>query len=447
MTQSPTKWIRAGAPLLALLLGVWACEEAGAPPPSETSSEPSGSPQTEVEVDVAVEEVPEPPADPGSVPPDQMRGIYLNAWAAGSLRRSTELIELAQRTEINTFVVDIKDATGFVSYPTQVPLAREIGADGELRIRDPQELLRRLREAGIHPVARIVVFKDPLLAGARPDLAVQDSTAGVWIDGMGDAWVNPYRKEVWDYNIALAREAVELGFAEIQWDYVRFPDRPESEMKEAVFPGHELGSRADAVRSFLLHGREGLSDLPARIQADLFGVTTTFRHDVGIGQVWEKMADAVDAVLPMIYPSHYWEGSYGFTQPNAFPYEVVRQAMVDGLERSTQMEGAGVLIPWLQDFTLGEPPYGPPEVRAQIQAVYDAGVQEWILWNASARYTEEALLPAEWGEEGEPDPLIRVAGRVVPTSRRWELPEVGEGAPEVETETPVSQEGGTEPPP
>ncbi|MEX1258303.1 MAG: putative glycoside hydrolase [Gemmatimonadota bacterium] len=326
--------------------------------------------------------------------PLHRRGIHVNAWAAGSARRSQELIELARRTELNTLVIDVKDATGYVSYPTSVALAREIGADRDVRVRDVRDLLTRMAEAGLWPVARIVVFKDPLLARARPDHAVQGPEGGAWVDGKGDLWVNPWDVRTWDYHVAIAREAVALGFREIQWDYIRFPDRPAEEMASTVYPGANGRARSAAVRGFLLHAREGLEDLGVPVTADVFGVTTTSTRDVGIGQVWESFIDVVDAALPMVYPSHYWEGSFGFQNPNAYPYEIVRRALTDALRRTEPIEGAGKIVPWLQAFTLGAPPYGPERVRAQIQAVYDVGLHEWMLWNPASVYAEAALEPA-----------------------------------------------------
>lgn len=350
--------------------------------------------------------------------PRHIRGLYLNAWVAGSRVRSRELIELARRTEVNTFVIDVKDESGYVSYPTSVELAREIGADRELRIRNLERLLRELHEAGIYPIARIVIAKDPILAQARPDLAVQDSTGAPWVDGKGDVWLNPWQEEVWSYHIDLAREAAELGFPEIQWDYVRFPDRPAEEMDAAVFPGAEGRARTLAVRSFLERSRAELGALGIPVTADVFGVVTTFRRDVGVGQIWEDVVDVVDAVLPMVYPSHYWPGSFGLEAPNAHPYEVVSRAMRDAVRRTEAVEGAGRIIPWLQSFTLGPPRYGAPEIRAQILATYDRGIREWILWNASGRYVEEALEPVGGWARGE-EPPIRLAGRLVPPALRF----------------------------
>ncbi|MEQ8330324.1 MAG: putative glycoside hydrolase [Longimicrobiales bacterium] len=350
--------------------------------------------------------------------PEHVRGIYLNAWAAGSTRRSAELVDLARRTEVNAFVIDIKDATGYVSHDTSVPLAREIGATGEIRIRDLPGLLDRLRAAGVYPIARIVIVKDPLLAAARPELAIQDSAGGVWKDGKGVVWLNPYARGVWEYHVDLAREMASLGFPEIQWDYVRFPDAPRSVLGRAVFPGAEGRERADAIRDFLAYSKQELEPLGVAVTADVFGVTTSVRRDVGIGQVWESFIDQVDVALPMVYPSHYWEGSFGFDEPNARPYEIVRAALTDALRRSEAVAGAGTTRPWLQDFTLGKPRYEAPEVRAQIQATYDAGIQEWILWNPSSRYTEGALEPVG----GFPtDPMMRVGGRIVAVPMRHEV--------------------------
>jgi hypothetical protein len=347
--------------------------------------------------------------------PAHIRGLYLNAWASGSTRRVSELLDLARRTEINTFVIDIKDATGYVSHRTAVPLAHEIGATGEVRIRDLPGLLARLADEGIYPIARIVIVKDPLLAAAHPDMAVQDTAGGVFVDRKGIVWLNPYETRVWDYHVELAREVAELGFPEIQWDYVRFPDISPSDRARAVYPGAGDTPLSDAIRGFLQHSRERLAEAGIRVTADVFGITTSASRDVGIGQVWESVVDAVDVVLPMVYPSHYWSGSFGYDEPNAFPYEVVKRAVEDALRRSAAVEGAGETRPWLQAFTLGQPRYGAPEVRAQIQAAYDAGVQEWILWNPGSRYDEGALEPVG-GFVSEP--LIRVAGEIVEVSRR-----------------------------
>lgn len=374
--------------------------------------------------------------------PDSLRGLYLNAWAAGSSNRMDALIDLARRTEINAFVIDIKDATGYVSHRSSLPAVADVGADREIRIRDLPGLLRRLEAEGIYPIARIVIVKDPLLAAARPELAIQDTAGGTWIDSKDIVWLNLYNEGVWDYHVELAREVAAMGFPEIQWDYVRFPDAPASDLARALFPGDTIGPRTEAVRAFLGSSRDDLraAGLDVRVTADVFGVTTIFRRDVGIGQLWESFIDQVDAALPMVYPSHYWEGSFGFDVPNAHPYEVVYESIEYAMRRSEVVDSAeavsGEIVPWLQDFTLGSPRYEGPEVRAQIQATYDAGASDWILWNPGSSYTEEALQPAGGWEE---EPLVRIGTRIVPVSERFEALEVvadsveradGQGVPE-----------------
>ena len=350
--------------------------------------------------------------------PEQVRGIYLNAWAAGSHRRVMALLELARRTEVNAFVIDVKDASGYVSHPTRVELAKSIGADGEIRTPDLAGLLDRLAAEVIWPIARIVVAQDPLLAAARPELAAQDSSGQPWADEDGFLWLDPGQREVWDYHVDLAEEVARLGFPEIQWDYVRFPDAPREEMVGVRFPGAGSAPRLEVIRSFLAYAGERLDalDLDVVHTADVFGITTS-RRDIGIGQLWERFIDQVDVALPMVYPSHYQRGAFGYELPNLHPYEVVWAALESGQQKSAAVPGAGRVRPWLQDFDLGEPPYGAAEVRAQIQAVYDAGLGEWVLWNSGSRYTEAALEPADgWGEE----PDLRVAGRIVPTSKRFD---------------------------
>lgn len=430
-------------------------EDPGEPPEDEgagASGEAGrGAAAGGARVEGAVEARPaSPPPPPVDIPddppvferPKHVRGIYLNAWASGSSRRMDALLDLADSTEVNAFVLDIKDASGYVSHASGVPLAREIGALGELRIRDLPGLLRRLADAGIYPIARIVVVKDPILVEARPDLAIRDTAGGVWMDGKGIRWLNPYQREVQQYHVELAREVAELGFPEIQWDYVRFPDAPRHELAAAVFPGSEGKTKSQAIREFLKYSQEELADLDVEITADVFGVTTS-ANDVGIGQVWEEFIDVVDVALPMVYPSHYWTGSFGIDDPNAHPYEIVRRALEDALERSKEVEGAGATRPWLQAFHLGEPDYGPPEIRAQMQAGYDIGIHEWILWNPSSRYDPGALAPADGFET---EPLIRVAGKVVPLSERFEaLEEAAREAEPTEAVPPTEVEGGASP--
>ncbi len=425
----------------------------GGPPVAQSANDAPPPADTLIAAETPVEPAPLPPIpDPPErtfafEKPEHVRGLYLNAWSAGSPKRLAELAALAERTEINSFVIDVKDATGYVSHPTGVPLAREIGAHGDVRIPNLTRLLGALEEAGVYPIARIVIAKDSVLAAGRPDLAVQDTAGGVWLDNKGLAWMNPHQREVWDYHVALAREVASWGFPEIQWDYVRFPDAPTEHMRRARFPGSDGQPRAAAIRDFLTYSRDALAEMDVRVTADVFGATTSapLGYDVGIGQAWESFIDVVDAALPMVYPSHYWKGSFGVDAPNEHPYEIVRAALDSAVRRSAKIPDAGATRPWLQDFTLGKPPYGAPEVRAQIQATYDAGIHEWVLWNAGSRYTEEALEPLGGFAE---EPLLRIANEFVPASQRHEW--LGRPAVEMEkdsTETLQAPPGQVAPPP
>ena len=328
--------------------------------------------------------------------PDTLRGLYVNRWAAlGS--KLDRLINVARTTEINALVIDVKDDRGFVLYRSSVPLAREIGADTA----DGHWMSRtRLRAAldtmaahGIYPIARIVVAKDPLLAQKKLDLAIKrKSDLKPWLDKNGNPWLDPHQRVVWQYAADLAREAYELGFSEVQFDYVRFPDEKRL-ITETVYPLANGRSRAQVIRDQLGFVRAALKPRGIRVTADVFGLTATDTTDMGIGQRWEMFVDQVDVVLPMIYPSHFARGTYRIRNPNAHPYETINRALKDAIARTDSVPNAALIIPWYQDFTLGPPHYYAEHVRAQKKAGYDNGFQSWILWNPGSRYTVSALLP------------------------------------------------------
>lgn len=325
--------------------------------------------------------------------PDTLRGLYVNRWAAIG-NRMWQLVDLAKRTEVNALVIDVKDDRGLLLYRSDVPLVSEIGADTVQPMSDRRlaALLDTLRRHDIYPIARIVVVKDPLLAEHRDEWAIRrrDDPSRPWTDRKGKPWLDPHQPEVWTYAIDLAREAVRLGFAEVQLDYVRFPDEPRM-AAETTYPLANGRIRAQVIREMLGMTRDSLRDLGVPITADVFGLTGTDTTDMGIGQRWESFVDQVDVVLPMMYPSHYAPGTYGLRNPNASPYETIARGLQDIVARSRGIEGAARVIPWYQDFTMGPPRYGAEQVRAQIQAGYDNGFPDWILWNPGSRYTEGAL--------------------------------------------------------
>ncbi|GAB4245965.1 MAG: putative glycoside hydrolase [Thermoleophilia bacterium] len=316
-----------------------------------------------------------------------VKGIYLSSWAAGSAKVLGAQLELVDTTEINAMVIDVKDATGYISYDSAVPLADELKLE-ERRIKDIAGLLATLRRHGIVPIARIVCFKDPLLATRKPELAVRNRNGGLWRDFKGSAYTNPYDRRVWEYLVDVAEDAADRGFREIQFDYVRFPS--DGKISEAVYPGAD-GPMEDAIAGFLAYARGRLEKRGVWVSADVFGLTVYVKDDLGIGQKIEKVARNVDIVSPMIYPSHYEAGSYGQKNPNARPYEIITAAVRDSGRR---LAGTGAMLrPWLQDFSLGGITYGVNEVRAQIKAVEEQGYKEWLLWDPGVTYTRGALRP------------------------------------------------------
>jgi len=333
------------------------------------------------------------PAPPLIDPPKPLRAIYVNAWAFGG-RRFDELVKLADTTEINAFVIDVKDDTGYLTYRSSVPTATEIGANDQRRTRDAERRIRLLLEHGIYPIARIVVAKDPLLASRKPAWSVQHVSGGLWHDRLNFAWVDAFNDSVWVYAAQLAEEAVRLGFAEVQFDYVRFPDEPERRMATAVFAARASGeSKREGVTRGLKILRERTKRLGVPFTIDVFGLTTTASGDMGIGQLWEDLVSTADVVLPMVYPSHYYRGVYNVRHPNSEPYQMVKRALEDGLRRSTSLGKSAEIRPYLQAFTLGPPRYSPTEVRAQIRAAQDVGIDSWVLWNPRSAYDPGIFRP------------------------------------------------------
>lgn len=330
--------------------------------------------------------------DYGARPP-VVRGIYVNAYAAGSPSRLEALLQLADHSAVNAFVIDVKE-DGEVSYASTVPLAETL-ASARTYIADLPGLLRTLEDHGIYPIARIVCFRDPILAEGRPEWAIRTAEGEVWLDPQNDRpWVDPYHPQVWAYNIDLAREALAAGFAEVQWDYVRFPDVTDPARSTMVFPAQRGRSARDAIQEFIATSRRALAEFQAPITADVFGRVITESRDTVIGQDWNQLVQVTDVLLPMVYPALYHPGSFGLPDPNAEPYRVVRAAMDSAVTRMRQTADAtATLRPWLQAFTQGTTIYGPQQIREQIRAVEDAGLEEWLLWNPESVYPADVTKP------------------------------------------------------
>lgn len=344
-----------------------------------------------------------PPPPPGQAPAI-VRGIYLNKWVFGSNRLGA-LVRLADTTEINSFVIDVKDASGYITYPSNVPTAIAIGANGEVSTRDARSRVAMLHEHGIHAIARIVVARDPLLARGRPQWAIHDPEGGLWHDGLGEPWVDAYSDSVWIYAAQLAAEATLVGFDEIQFDYVRFPDEPPARLARTVYPGRRPGeTKREAIGRQVRLLRDRLEPLGVPLTLDVFGLTTSTDGDLGIGQSWDDLVRLADVLLPMVYPSHYRRGSFGFANPNTKPYDVVHEALEDAIRRTAGVPHAAKIRPYLQAFTIYHVRYTPTEIRAEIRAAEDLGLTDWILWDARGVYPPGALRPLQ------PSPPTRVAG-------------------------------------
>lgn len=321
----------------------------------------------------------------------EVRAIYVTAAAVSDEQRFTELLDLVERTELNAMVIDIKDSTGQIFYDSDVPLANEIGAVQPAY--DVGEILAKVKERGIYAIARQVIFEDPKLAEAQPELAIQDANGEIWRTWNDVPWLSAYEEDVWEYNIDLMMEAVELGFDEIQYDYVRFPSDGPLDEAEYDVDVHDSASRREAISGFLARSHEEIMPTRAYLAADIFGLTLWETGGGGIGQNLEDITPHLDYINPMIYPSHFFEGSMGFDVPNDHPYEVILYSLQNARERIPQF--ADKLRPWLQDFSYGEGrEYGPQEVRDQIDASNEFGAPGWMLWNASSSYQEDALDPA-----------------------------------------------------
>lgn len=320
-----------------------------------------------------------------------IRGLYLNRFAPQSARKMRRMLQIADSTEINGFVIDMKDEFG-LNYRSANAEFRKNAGGTHGYVGDVKALTDTLKAHGVVPIARIVVFKDPVAAQVNPNWTIRREDGSIWRDKEGLAWVNAHDPVVWEYNLGVAEELVKLGFEEIQWDYIRFPE-PYRSLPKQLFPGAKL-SKPDALAAFLKLARERLAKLGVRSTADIFGLVTTIRGTLEVGQSWEKISPEVDVVLPMVYPSHYPRGAFGIERPNAEPYRIIKIAIDSARVRDEDLgiRKAEHVRPWLQAFSLGSPKYGPEQIQAQKQAVYDAGYKGWILWSPGSFY--DAFVPA-----------------------------------------------------
>lgn len=369
------------------------------PLPSESSSLVDG----ENALPAAVAEPVKLPPPVHIATPDPVRGIYMTSWVAGTPSFRKNLIELADSSEINTIVIDVKDYTGKVAFKTGDQKISAVGSE-EDRVPDMRSVLEDLHQRNIYTIARISVFQDPHFAKMRPKFAVHRGDGEVWKDRKGLSWMDPASKEVWDYNVAVAEAAARAGFDELNFDYVRFPS--DGNLTDITYPvWDEKKPKSDVIAEFFAYLNKELEDTNVPISADLFGFVTSNMDDLNIGQILEKIAPHVDYIAPMVYPSHYPDNYNGYANPAAHPYEIIFKAMTDASGRLNTLRSLTAsstspfygkeiaqLRPWLQDFDLGAT-YTAEMIQKEHQAVYDASLQSWMMWDPKNIYTREAYRP------------------------------------------------------
>lgn len=316
------------------------------------------------------------------------KALYLTYYGIGSRLLRESALNLAKETEINSLVIDVKGDRGVITYTSAIPLASEIGAQRLVIIKDMKGLIQSLREKGIYTVARIVVFKDDLLGAARPDLAVRTQEGRIFRDRENLTWVDPSRQAVWDYNISIAIEAAQNGFDEIQFDYVRFPDK--KGLRFAV-PNTEE-SRVKYITGFLSEAYRKLTPYNVFVSADIFGYASWNLDDTQIGQKIQNIASCVDYLALMLYPSGFQFGIPGYRNPVAHPYEIVSLTLKKARER-TKIPAVR-FRPWLQafrDYAFDRRYFYGPEIRSQIKAAEEFGSNGWMLWNPRNVYKDDGL--------------------------------------------------------
>ena len=350
----------------AVAVGAGALPDRG----DETSAEPAA----------AKRKAAAPPKRTGPPVPKEIRGVHVT-MALASL--DGKLAEYTRIPGINTIQLDVKDENGEVAFHRLAPpLAKRVGS--AMRYYDPVKAAKQVHGEGLFLIGRVVCFEDPILARARPDLAIRTSGGAVWQNHAGLGWTNPYEKRVWDYNLRIAQAAARAGFDEIQFDYVRFPS--DGNIESAVFPGKRNEAMGVTIARFVHYATKRLKPMGVRVSVDVFGLSAT--RDLGIGQSPRRLSKIVDAIYPMVYPSHYGPGEYGLDSPVAVPGRTVGRSLRDF--RRQMRRGKAELVPWLEDFSFSGTTT-LTHVQEQIRAARRWKSGGFLLWNPSGVYTEGAL--------------------------------------------------------
>lgn len=308
------------------------------------------------------------------------------------INKLEKALGICDATEINALVIDIKNDDGVVAWDSGIGIVNQIKSNASAPFKNYQKLMDYLKKKNIYRIARLVAFKDPYFAGMESSHAIQLKSGGVYKDGAGKMWVNPFDEYVWKYVVAISKEAALRGFQEIQYDYVRFPDDAKKYNPITEFPGRNGRDKDEGIEDFLKYAKAELAPYHVHMAADVFGIATHSWDDKpeDIGQTWRKIADQVDYICPMVYPSHYGPGLYGFAVPDQHPYEVVRIALQEGLERNAAEKNPGIIRPWIQGFSApwvkGYINYDAKTIASQLVASNELGLDEYIIWNAANTY-------------------------------------------------------------
>jgi len=340
---------------------------------------------------------PQPKVDeyPGN-PRVKAKGVYVTIYSAGG-QRLDQLIEMANRTGINTFVIDVKDDSGYMLFETEAAKKYSPDANKKATVKDIDALMEKLKDNNIYTIARIVTFKDPTYSTHHKDRGIVYKADGrPFTNNDGLIWASPHDRMLWEYDVAVSKEAAEAGFNEIQFDYVRFPASDGGKLDKQLDYKNTTGeSKPATIQNFLKYAHKELSQKNVYISADIYGLVGSVADDMALGQYWEAVSNVVDYVSPMMYPSHYANHTYGLPVPDAYPYETVYHSAKDSVARNKNIETPAIIRPWIQDFTApwvkGHIKYGTEQVKAQIRALKENGIDEFMLWNPNNRYSEDAV--------------------------------------------------------
>jgi len=327
-------------------------------------------------------------------PKVQAKAIYVTLNSA--ITNIDYFIDLANNTQINSFVIDVKNDYGYTLFNSKAAEKYCPGANTKSVIKDMDAFMKKLKDNNIYAIARIVTFKDSIYIEQYPERSIEYKNDGRPYKSTDNLyWGSPHDRNLWEYDVAVAKEAADYGFNEIQFDYVRFPALTSSKQAQLDYKNPTGESKAETIQKFLNYAYDELSKKEVYVAADIYGQVGSVADDMGIGQFWEAVSNEIDYICPMMYPSHYGNGVYGLSVPDAYPYETVFHCTKDSLARNENISTPAEIRPWIQDFTApwvkGHISYGPAQLKAQIKALEDLGVKQYMIWNPRNRYNSDAV--------------------------------------------------------